>query len=116
MKRDEFRQYFKKAKEDADLTRKGESQEISPGHSVRIDFYNNYPVAEHERKCQDCRLKNTMVYMADDDIWKSAGLDDGICCVGCLAKRLGRKLEITDFKESKVNRQIFLGYDIAKNE
>jgi hypothetical protein len=39
------------------------------------------------------------VYMVTPKIWKAAGMDDwnGCLCIGCLEKRLGRRLKPRDF-------------------
>jgi hypothetical protein len=39
------------------------------------------------------------VYMVRDPVWKAAGLEpmDGCICIGCLEKRLGRRLNPKDF-------------------
>jgi hypothetical protein len=43
---------------------------------------------------------NSEVYMVRPAIWKNAGMEDygGCLCVGCLEKRIGRKLRPKDFR------------------
>src|SRR5215831_3868750 len=42
---------------------------------------------------------NTEIYMVRDAIWKKAGMEpfSGCLCIGCLEKRLGRRLKPKDF-------------------
>lgn len=39
-------------------------------------------------------------YMVHNEIWEEAGMspDDGHLCIGCLEKRIGRRLQPNDFK------------------
>jgi hypothetical protein len=41
---------------------------------------------------EDCE-----VYIVKESIWKRAGSPDGCLCVGCLEKRVGRRLKPRDF-------------------
>lgn len=45
---------------------------------------------------------DTEVYTVRDVVWKKAGMAPygGCLCIGCLEKRLGRKLEPKDFRRS----------------
>jgi hypothetical protein len=54
------------------------------------------------------------VYTVRDAIWKRAGMepDGGCLCIGCLEKRLGRRLKPKDFSaESNFNRPGMPGTD-----
>lgn len=70
--------------------------------------------------CDDCGVDTTPeppagweYYMVHDPVWAAAGMpvpDDpegfvgeGILCIGCLEKRLGRKLTPDDFTGAPVN-------------
>jgi hypothetical protein len=48
----------------------------------------------------DCEL-----YMVPDAVWKAAGMEPygGCLCIGCLEKRIGRKLKPKDFTEHIFN-------------
>lgn len=57
-------------------------------------------------QCKDCNESVTHEwYMVHDHVWKSAGMkfDDGFLCIGCLEKRLGRRLHSCDFEEIAMN-------------
>jgi len=45
------------------------------------------------------------VYMVRDSVWKKAGMEDwgGCLCIGCLEKRIGRKLKPKDFTDHVFN-------------
>lgn len=52
--------------------------------------------------CVDCRVDTHHIqesYMVHDRVWKKAGMkpDGGRLCVGCIERRLGRKLNCNDF-------------------
>jgi hypothetical protein len=66
-------------------------------------------------KCNDCG-DNTSTkgeyYMVHDHVWNKAvnkgGMkDDHMLCVGCLEKRVGRKLHKGDFTDAAVNTRPF---------
>lgn len=42
--------------------------------------------------------------MVLDDLWESARMNKGFLCIGCLEKRIGRKLKPNDFIDSRINR------------
>jgi len=50
--------------------------------------------------------ENTELYMVRDKVWKAAGMEPygGCLCIGCLEKRLGRKLRPKDFTDHAFNR------------
>jgi hypothetical protein len=62
---------------------------------------------ERRFHCLDCDVHTSAIgeyYMLRDEVWLEANPDgDGMLCVGCLEKRLGRRLEPTDFTESTHN-------------
>jgi hypothetical protein len=45
------------------------------------------------------------VYMVQDAVWKKAGIEPygGCLCIGCLERRIGRKLKPKDFPEHPFN-------------
>lgn len=59
-------------------------------------------------KCLDCQVDTGKIgehYMLKDDIWKLVNNSkSGMLCIGCLEKRLGRKLNHSDFNDSHINR------------
>lgn len=59
-------------------------------------------VQGYNRKCVDCGVDTHHIresYMVIDQTWKKAGMkpNGGCLCVGCIEKRLGRKLRCRDF-------------------
>lgn len=64
------------------------------------------PIASYEAfgnfNCIDCYVDTCRLgeyYMVHDLIWATAKLAEGMICVGCLEKRLGRTLTPDDFLE-----------------
>jgi hypothetical protein len=49
--------------------------------------------------------KKSEVYIVRDEIWKAAGIEPygGCLCIGCLEKRIGRKLKPKDFPKHPFN-------------
>jgi hypothetical protein len=49
--------------------------------------------------------EDSEVYMVRDSVWKAAGMEPygGCLCVGCLEKRIGRKLKPKDFPSHSFN-------------
>lgn len=58
--------------------------------------------------CMDCKQDTGRMgehYMLVDATWQLAhNSNKGMLCVGCIEKRLGRKLRHQDFNDSHVNR------------
>jgi hypothetical protein len=48
---------------------------------------------------------NSEVYIVQDAVWKKAGMEPygGCLCIGCLEKRIGRKLKHKDFPNHPFN-------------
>jgi hypothetical protein len=42
-------------------------------------------------------------YMVHDKLWRAAGMRDGFLCVGCIEKRIGRRLTPRDFTSAPIN-------------
>lgn len=59
--------------------------------------------------CRDCGAptigKPSESYMVRDDVWKQSGMrkNGGRLCVGCLEKRIGRRLVKEDFTDVPLN-------------
>lgn len=57
--------------------------------------------------CVDCQIHTGAVgdyYMVQDDMWETHGVGDGMLCLVCLEKRVGRELKADDFTEALVNK------------
>jgi hypothetical protein len=52
-----------------------------------------------------CITPDSEMYMVRESVWKKAGMEPygGCLCVGCLEKRIGRKLKPKDFAEHVFN-------------
>lgn len=62
--------------------------------------------------CKDCNVDVVYIqewYMVNDSVWKKAGMKKrgGFLCVGCLEKRIGRKLNKRDFFCCPLNIMIY---------
>lgn len=91
-------------------------------------------------RCYDCRGWDSC-YMVHDEVWAKAWPDyrevrkalvqqygsppvNGLrkdriflcLCFGCLEKRLGRPLELGDFKRAPINEPIFFGYRMRERQ
>jgi hypothetical protein len=55
--------------------------------------------------CDDCGADFDEYYMVEDAVWAAGGLepDGGMLCIGCLERRLGRRLKRDDFKSNLLN-------------
>lgn len=58
--------------------------------------------------CRDCGDNTHEIdeyYMVNDEVWEASGMGphDGMLCIGCLEKRIGRRLNRTDFTDAPVN-------------
>jgi hypothetical protein len=58
------------------------------------------PNRHDEHLCDMTIDSKSEVYSVRDVIWAKAGMEDfgGCLCIGCLEKRLGRKLKPKDFR------------------
>lgn len=58
--------------------------------------------------CADCgvdvRKTHEYGYMVTDEVWAEAGNVEGYLSIGCLEKRLGRRLVPSDFPDRPINR------------
>jgi hypothetical protein len=62
----------------------------------------------HDFDCVDCGLNTKATheyYMVNDELWLSSGMGffDGMLCITCLEKRIGRKLNHNDFLKMPIN-------------
>lgn len=56
--------------------------------------------------CGDCDYNTHLgqeYYVVQDHIWELHGNGDGLLCIGCLERRLGRQLTAADFKDISLN-------------
>lgn len=56
--------------------------------------------------CHDCGVDTAEIgeyYMVTNSCWKKAGNVDGFLCIGCLEKRVGRKLSPRNFIDCALN-------------
>ncbi|WP_202033282.1 hypothetical protein [Nocardioides sp. WS12] len=66
---------------------------------------------DDESICMDCGVNtapldgdNWEYYMVHDDLWLSAVPgDEGQLCIGCIERRIGRRLVPADFTDAPVN-------------
>jgi hypothetical protein len=58
-------------------------------------------------KCLDCKIDTLEIgeyYMVENELWKVANPKvEGMLCIGCLEKRLSRKLKCEDFLKCPLN-------------
>jgi hypothetical protein len=50
--------------------------------------------------CADCKVNTAKIeeyYMVHDNLWRAAGMNEGMLCIGCLEKCINRKLTMVDF-------------------
>jgi len=68
-----------------------------------IDLTQPTPIGA---RCLDCHYDYDEYYMVHDEIWKQTGLggDDGQLCIGCLEKRIGRRVGPADFIDAPINQ------------
>jgi hypothetical protein len=67
--------------------------------------------ARIEGRCLDCKEETTFradkadeYYMVHNALWLQAHpANDGKLCIGCLERRLGRRLETSDFTDASLN-------------
>jgi hypothetical protein len=63
-------------------------------------------VAMPEYRCIGCGLDTNEAgeyYMLLNDVWAKTGRGDAMACVGCVERRLGRRLTAGDFAECPLN-------------
>ena len=88
------------------------AEEIRPGVLKNLTSSHKFDFL----LCQDCKQPEPMTFVVHDVLWVAAGLTKGVICPQCFEKRIGRKLQISDFKVCAANEQIFYGYLIRSCE
>jgi hypothetical protein len=85
----------------------------APGLSTRIEMEQAYTLSDTLSQTIDAQSE---LYMVKDKVWKAAGMsggmggfretdgDKGCLCIGCLEKRIGRRLVPKDFTNHPFNR------------
>jgi hypothetical protein len=68
---------------------------------LNVDMTNPRPLVGFS--CADCGDDYGEDYMVHDYIWQAFGVGDGMLCIGCLEKRIGRQLCAQDFTDAPVN-------------
>lgn len=67
------------------------------------------------KPCQDCGCKHPEPYGVSDELWAAAGMVEGVLCLDCLQKRIGRDLTIFDFTNYPINEGIRFGYNLGRD-
>jgi hypothetical protein len=84
----------------------------APGHPNRAEMERLYRTSAAMEKLSGKPLSLQLsfndrceVYMVRDSVWKTAGLEPmgGCICIGCLEKRLSRRLNPKDFPSHPFN-------------
>jgi hypothetical protein len=89
------------------------SNDHDDGQQLRL-FDMPFLVEQPEGPCSDCGIPTAPRrgprewYMVTDEVWAAAGMRpgavvDGALCIGCLERRLGRRLTSADFLDLPVN-------------
>jgi hypothetical protein len=63
-------------------------------------------------RCLDCDTEDGVSYIVHNHVWAMTGLGyaDGVLCLDCLRRRLGRPLRLDDFPmEVPLNRESWAG-------
>ena len=68
---------------------------------LNVDMTEPQPLVDFG--CEDCASEYDEYYMVQNDIWKAYGAGKGKLCIGCLEKRIGRKLCRQDFSDAPIN-------------
>jgi len=68
---------------------------------LNVDMTEPKPLVDFS--CEDCASDYDEYYMVQNDIWKVYGAGKGMLCIGCLEKRIGRKLRRQDFIDLPIN-------------
>jgi hypothetical protein len=68
---------------------------------LNVDMTEPKPLVDFS--CEDCGSDYDEYYMVQNDIWKTYGAGGVMLCIGCLEKRMGRKLRRQDFIDLPIN-------------
>lgn len=77
-----------------------------PGVVSRTAEFKGMEMSVVRMFCQDCQAPFPTLFMVQDWLWRHLGLE-GIICLDCFERRLGRPLAAQDFKEPKYNGFLF---------
>jgi hypothetical protein len=71
----------------------------NPGSLNRVEMEQAFARDWNNQGVQVTYSKSSEVYIVEPAVWKAAGMEPmgGCLCIGCLEKRLGRKLTRKDF-------------------
>jgi hypothetical protein len=75
-------------------------------------YSKEYPPNENDY-CVDCKVDTLIIgeyYMLHHSVWEDTGLGiyDGMLCILCVEKRIGRQLNSEDFSNLPINTQPIL--------
>lgn len=78
------------------------------GSSPTLGAMTNY-IPEPNDYCVDCKINTFIIgeyYMVHHSVWEDSGLGlyDGMLCISCLEKRIGRQLTSEDFSNFPINK------------
>lgn len=76
----------------------------------------NY-IPEPKDYCIDCKVNTYLIgeyYMVYHSVWEESGLRlfDGMLCISCLEKRIGRQLTSEDFSDFPINKDPMFRSDL----
>lgn len=63
-------------------------------------------IMERDFSCYDCEVNTSEIneyYMVNFDLWNSVATN-GMLCIGCLERRIGRQLVSSDFIDAPINK------------
>src|SRR5262245_42362542 len=74
----------------------------------KMRAYDKLPPEVRRFRCVDCG-KDTIdeYYMVADELWAASGGGDGMLCLACLERRIGRKLALDDFTAMVPSPQVW---------
>jgi hypothetical protein len=79
-----------------------------PGHKTRAEIEQSMRAAKAGKKWKGTKLtftSETEVYYVHPQLWKASGIGfwNGCLCIGCLEKRIGRRLQPFDFMAERAD-------------
>lgn len=82
--------------------------QVRPGIHERFVTYNGLRFCQTQIFCKDCRDDMPEPYHLRDDLWARVagdgeeGYPEGILCLKCLERRMGRPLTVDDLTQSLI--------------
>lgn len=76
---------------------------IAPGVKERTIQLGKYKGKQVSHYCQDCLTPFPEMFMVRNQLWQQMGLD-GLICIDCFERRLGRPLTRRDFSSAPINK------------